>query len=291
MASTAIRRRGRNQKYMKNNKYVYSLLVLIALATLIGAVPALADNNNTNNTSAGQPGIGRNGAGRGMMNRGNIGNIMMKPGVFGTVSAVNGNTITVTGKQGFGANAVATTFTVDATNAKVIKNNVAGTVSSILVGDTIVAQGTLTGTNLVATNIRDGVVVGRGLPNTNKMMNKQPEQALSLITGNGQPVVVGTVSSIVGPTVVITNKSNVSYTIDATNAKITQGPNTISISNLAVGDMLVVQGTVNGNAVVASTIIDQAKPVSTTATPVANGESHGGFFAGVGSFFAHLFGY
>ncbi len=53
---------------------------------------------------------------------------------------------------------VTTTYTVDATNATITKNNVAGNISSIAVGDTIMAQGTLTGTNLVATTMRDGVM-------------------------------------------------------------------------------------------------------------------------------------
>ncbi len=93
---------------------------------------------------------------------------MMKPGVFGTVSAVSGNIITVTSTHRTGPRPAAgstttpttttTTYTVDATNATITKNNVAGTISSIAVGDTIIAQGTLTGTNLVATTIRDGVM-------------------------------------------------------------------------------------------------------------------------------------
>ena len=60
----------------------------------------------------------------------------------------------------------------------------------------------------------------------------------------------------------VTNKSNVTYTVDATNAKIVQGQNTIAVSNVAVGDSVVVQGTVNGNSITASSVIDQkARPL------------------------------
>lgn len=110
------------------------------------------------------------------------------------------------------------------------------------------------------------------------------------ITGNGQPIVAGTVSTINGSTLTITNKSNVSYTVDITNAKIVQGANTISVSGVTVGDAVVVQGTVNSNAIVASSVIDQAKSVSPSG-PGNSGELHGGFFSGIGSFFAHLFGF
>ena len=84
----------------------------------------------------------------------------MKPAVFGTVASVSGNIITVTSTHRMRPTPttgstpstttapVTTTYTVDATNATITKNNVAGTISSIAVGDTIMAQGTLTGTNL-----------------------------------------------------------------------------------------------------------------------------------------------
>jgi hypothetical protein len=260
-------------------KLIYAFLSLVSLASLLVAVPVLADN-----TSAGQS---DNGVGNGMMyGRGNFKG-MMKPGIFGTVSAVSGNTITVAGKQGFGATATTVTYTVDATNAKITKNNATGTIASIVVGDMVAVQGTLNGTNVVATVVRDGAMrPGLGFGRTENGNN--PAQ-LPAIVGNGQPVVLGTVSTINGSTVTITNKSNVTYTVDATNAKIVQGPNTITVSGVKVGDTIIVQGTVNGTNITASNIIDQTKPASTT-TP-ATGGSHMGFFAGIGSFFARLFGF
>ena len=78
----------------------------------------------------------------------------------------------------------ATTYTVDASSATVTKNGAASTVSAIAVGDTVMVQGTVSGTNVTAKTIRDGV--GQGQP---------------AIQGNGQPVVAGTVTAINGNSV------------------------------------------------------------------------------------------
>ena len=256
--------------HMKNIKY--TILSLFALFALASAVPAFADSTTPTTTSPNST----MGGGMGGLKRGGMG--MMKPGVFGKVTAVNGNTITVDGKKGFGTTATDVTYTVDATNAKVMKAQAASTVSAIAVGDTIMAQGTLTGTNLVATMIRDGVIVRT--PGQNKT------ELATNIVGNGDPLVAGTVSSVDGSTLVITNKSNVSYSIDVSNAKITKGPAVSTISGVAVGDTVIVQGTINGTNVVASSVIDQAKPGTD-----ANGQPKKGFFGGIGSFFAHIFGF
>ena len=263
---------------MQNKKYVYGFMGLAILATLAVTTPALAATP-TSSAWAGHTGV----------MRGN-----MKPGVFGTVSAVSGNIITVTSTHRMGpktagstttATPTTTTYTVDATSATITKNNVAGNISSIVVGDTIMAQGTLTGTNLVATTIRDGVMTRT--PGVGGVNGQPSQNQTSPITGNGQPVVAGTVSSISGNTLSITNKSNVSYTIDVTNAKIVEGQNTITVSSIAVGDSVIVQGTVSGNSVVASSIIDQK--ISTTTT--TGTQPNKGFFGSIGAFFSHLFGF
>ena len=265
------------------SKYAYALMALATITTLATAVPALADTTTTSTTP------GANAPAWGNRMGGGVGR-MMKPGVFGTVTAISGNIITVNSTRRTNPSTTnststvattATTYTVDATNAKITKNNVAGTISSVIVGDTISAQGTLTGTNLVATTIRDGVMM-KQVGDTNGQPDKNQT---SPITGNGQPIVAGTVSTISGSTLTITNKSNVVYTVDATNAKIAQGANTITISGLTVGDMVVVQGTVNGTSVVATSVIDQKIAATTTTQP------NKGFFGSIGSFFSHLFGF
>lgn len=345
---------------MNKNKYISLAIALAAVASLAIAIPVFAQT---------PPAGGRGGRfGGGMGNRGGM------PAVVGTVSAINGDSITVSGKQGFNSTAAATTYTVDATNATVTKNNTAGTISSIAVGDTIAVQGTVSGTNVTATNIRDGVmmggngqrggmgiggtvsaingtsltVTGKGRPaagsttattvtytvdassatvTKNGAASSVPDIAVGdtimvqgtvsgtsvtaktirdgvvpqgqgqpAIQGNGQPVVAGSVTAISGNVITITNKSNVTYTIDATNAKFSvNGVTNPTILNVTTGDNLMIQGTVNGTSVTASSVIDQkasanANQNNSAGKPKAQ-SGIGGFFGGIGNFFKHLFGF
>ncbi len=70
-------------------------------------------------------------------------------GVMGTVTAVHGSTVTVTGKDG-------KTYTVDATNSTIGKFQTI-TVSGIQIGDSVGVQGTVNGTSVTAKNIMDGM--------------------------------------------------------------------------------------------------------------------------------------
>jgi len=240
-------------------------------------------------------GPGSNGGGPGMMGT-------MRPGVSGTVTAVSGSIITITGHQGFGSTTTATTFTVDATNATVRKANATSTISSIAIGDRIFAMGTVTGTNVVATNIIDGVGMmgGRGMGGKPGMMASSTPPFM----GNGQPVIAGKISAISGNSLTVTTASNVTYTIDASNAKVVQGRNTIALSAVSVGQNVLVQGAINGTSVTASTVIDQGVPAVAGQAPGqgqggdnGNGQgggnqgAHVGVFAGIGNFFKHLFGF
>jgi len=274
-----------------NKKYLSAIIGLASVASLAIALPASAQS-----VSPAQPAhpMWQGGGTRGAM----------KPGVFGTVASINGNILTVTGRNSFGGPRPMTTggttsvapvaptpvtYTVDATNATVMKNNATSSLSAIVVGDTVMAQGTLTGTNLVATKIRDGVVSTTrtgGAPGT---MHPGMASTTPAFSGNGEPITAGAVTAISGSSITITNKSNVTYTVDATNAKIVTGNTTGTISNVAVGDSIVVQGTVNGTSVTATTIIDQAKPANASAT--AGKPAPKGFFGSIGSFFSHLFGF
>ena len=275
---------------MKMKKYLAAAMTLATVAGLAAATaPVFAAGTATHARGEGFERMqGKGGPGRGGM---------MKPGVFGTVSAINGKIITITGNQGFGATATSVTYTIDATSATITKANAAGTIASIAIGDSIAVQGTVTGTNVAATSIRDGIMMrgGRGLEDEAKGAPEQPgDESKSPVIGNGQPIVAGSVTVVTGSTITITNKSNATFTIDATNAKFLQGKNTIALSNIAVGDSLVIQGTINGSSVSATTIMDETRPAatSTTSTTTAAPKAAGhGMFAGIGSFFKHLFGF
>lgn len=277
---------------MKNKQKISFLVAtFLGLTTL---VPALVNAQSVNAQISGTVNGGQMMQGRGFggMMRGEGGGRIngrgMMPGAAGKVTAVSGNTITVSGMNG-------KTITIDATNAVVMKDNATSSVSAIAIGDQVFAQGTLTGTNLVATKIHDGM--------GGKMNGKGPDMmnggAMAQLQGNGQPVVAGKITAISGNTVTITNKSNVSYSIDATNAKIIVKNATSSVSGLTTGDMVVTQGTVNGNAVTASTIIDQGVPAPMMQQQNGNGDSQNennnqqphGIFGGITSFFSHLFGF
>ncbi len=263
---------------MNIKKYVSLATGLAMLGGIALATPVLADTTPSPMGTATNTGSHMERGGRGM--GGMRGGMMGMKGVFGTVSAMNGSTLTVSGRQGFSTTTPNTTFTVDATNAKVMKDRTVGTLANIAIGDTIMVSGTVTGTNIVATMIRDG-----NMPNP----GTRPESAEPQIQGNGQPIVGGKISAISGNSITVVNVSNITYTVDITNAKITQGAKVATATNLTIGDPVVVQGTVNGTLITATSVIDQMKP--TTDTPGASKPAQHRFFGGIGGFFSHMFGF
>lgn len=71
------------------------------------------------------------------------------PGIMGTVSAINGTTLTVTSKEG-------TVYTVTTTDAKFqFGKGSTATLADIKIGDTVLVQGTVTGTNVAAKTVLD----------------------------------------------------------------------------------------------------------------------------------------
>lgn len=249
---------------MKKKLFVLSLMLVGVM--LVGGM-ALADTVPSNSPHG--HGFGNFGQKRGAW------------GIFGTVSAINGSTLSVTSKN-FEPNTTSKTYTVDASNATITKDGATSSLSAIAVGDTVMVQGTINGTSVAAKIIRDG------LPQN----QKHPELQ---IQGNGQPVVGGTISAISGSTLTLTNKSNITYTIDASSAKITKNGATSSLSNISVGDNVIVQGVVNNTSITAASIIDQgASPkVSPAAGAVPSSAPGfmGRFFGGIHNFFQHLFGF
>ncbi len=174
--------------------------------------------------------------------------MMHLPGVGGTVTAVSGNTITVTGKDG-------KTYTIDAGSATITKDETV-TVSSIAVGDTVMANGTVSGTSVTATSIHDGKAPmgggfgGRGF-------------------GKGRGI-HGTVSAISGNTLTVTstspaNNTTSTYTVDASGATVLKGdgttkPASSTLSSVVVGDNVMVMGATNGTSVTAKVIVDGPMP-------------------------------
>lgn len=263
---------------------------ILASVVALSAVVGLAFAGSVSAAVAPQNWGGQRGAGQGQFTKGARPEM---PGVFGTVSTISGTTLTVTSK-GFGSSTVATTYTVDASNATVMDKGATSTLSSIAVGNSIMVSGTVSGTSVTATKINVGMGnigfggAGMGGRNASSTANRIPRNASStnMMVGNGQPIIGGTVSAISGTTITITNKGNITYTIDASSATVTKGNSSSSVSNIAVGDSVLVQGTINGTSVTATTITDQAPAKATNSKP-----SIGGFFGGIGNFFSKLFGF
>ena len=216
-------------------------------------------------------GMGQFGGGRGTG--------MMGKGISGTVSAINGSTLTV---NRIGSSTASVSYTVDASKATIQKGtNGSATVADIIVGERVVVQGTVSGTSILATRIFGGVAASVG---------KMP-QVISNIQGNGQPVVAGTVSTINGSNLTVTNGGNATYSIDASDAKIQKaGISSSTVSNIVVGDKVIVQGTVNGTSVIATTIIDQTN-LANVGKGTSSTQVHMGFFGQIGQFFKHFFGF
>ncbi|MDR3643346.1 MAG: DUF5666 domain-containing protein [Candidatus Doudnabacteria bacterium] len=168
------------------------------------------------------------------------------PAAAGSVTAISGNTITVSDKR------TGTSFTVDAGGATIQKitppqNGTRPTseptpetitVSQIQVGDNVAVEGTVSGTNITATKVLDGVMMGMG-----NFRGRDPRGA------------AGTVSAVSGNTITMAGKNGTTYTVNAGSATVKKVSDS-SVSNIAVGDTLMVNGTTSGSTITANNIVD-----------------------------------
>lgn len=80
-----------------------------------------------------------------------------RPAIFGQVAAISGREITVTGRSG--KHGTTTTYTVDASKAKITKGlghgAVAVDLSTVEVGDRVAVLGSITGDAVVASSVFD----------------------------------------------------------------------------------------------------------------------------------------
>ena len=134
-----------------------------------------------------------------------------------------------------------------------------------------------------------GVERGHGMKD--KMNEGHASSTMTIPTGNGQPVVGGTVTAVGSSTITITNKSNATYTVTTSGAAVTRAGAPATLSQVVVGDRLLIQGSVNGSSITASTIMD----MGTTPTNNNSSEKPRGFMGkmmgGMSGMFQHLFGF
>jgi len=151
-------------------------------------------------------------------------------------------------------------------------------------------QGTVNGTSVAATTIRDGVMERAGMLGKKEGVSSTTPGA-HLPDGNGQPIIGGKVTAINGTSLTVTNASNVTYAVDAISATISKsGVTDATVASIAVGDSVVVQGTVNGTSVIAASVLDTGTPPATPTSSTAPA-THQGFFGAISGFFSHLFGF
>jgi len=167
--------------------------------------------------------------------------------VTGAVASVSGSTISLTATGG--------TYTVDATNAKILrKYGATMTVADMQTGDSLSVVGTVSGTSITAKTIRD---------------NSQQQK-------NG--TFSGTVSSVSGSSFVLASKQRGNQTIntDSTTKFKESGQTSVSMSNVAVGENITTSGLWDStNSTVAATnvtIVVKNEYVTGTLTAI-NGTS------------------
>ncbi len=80
----------------------------------------------------------------------------------------------------------------------------------------------------------------------------------STTTVNGSNETTGTVTAVSGSSITIAAKNGATYTVNAANATFRGHENvTLSLADIAVGDMIKVQGTVSGNTIVAIRVTEK----------------------------------
>jgi hypothetical protein len=183
--------------------------------------------------------------GRGL--KGNMG------GIVGTVASINGSSITLTSKAGV-------TYNVNASGATITKGFGAKApalpLSGIASGDTLLVRGAVTGTNVTATAIIDGALPPKERPGNGK--HDIPASLEKILSKMPSLRFAGTVQAISGNIVTVLAANAVTYAVDVTSAKVMLGRTTGSIGSIAVGDKVLVSGTLpgSGTAVKATMVSD-----------------------------------
>src|ERR1035437_1437649 len=237
-------------KHTKIPAYVIIAAAIVISSTSLGTRQASASTPIMSSSTAN---FSWRGYKEGHKNKGGESQDLGNSGIFGTISLINGNSITIIStKNG------TTTYTVDASNAKIVDPSSPGATSttgiaSLKIGDVVAVRGVITGTSVAATSIFDGKFKhgpsGKNNPAAIKARHYQG--------------IVGTVSSVNGSTILVDGKEATStgtttYTVDASSAKIlkTSVKGKATISDISAGDSVRISGNINSTSVVAKVVLD-----------------------------------
>lgn len=168
--------------------------------------------------------------------------------------------------------------------------------SSLLLGSLALAETAFAAISVPAT--ADHSARPEHATDRSDMHGKKPDMEMAshtpAIVGDGQPLVAGNVTAISGNSLTITNKDNVTYSIDVSSTTVTKANVTgKTVSGvILVGDAVIVQGTIHDTSVIASSIIDRGGVLPPTASASAEAKSNthrSGFFGAINGFFSRLF--
>lgn len=212
---------------MTNTKNIILLPVLAGVMLLGGGLAGYAALADAQDAGAASVGSQVRGAMRGMMGQ-------KAPHVDGVITAIHGTTLTITADANHGGG----TYTINAGSATVTKDGAAATLANFAVGEKVWATGTITGTTVDATMLSNGGGKGFGRGGHGR--------------GHG---LMGEVSAVSGSTITLTGRDGTTYTVNAGSANV-QKMVAGSLSDIAVGDSIGVHGSVSGNTVTATTILD-----------------------------------
>jgi len=215
--------------------------------------------------------------------------------IAGVVTAVNGSDLTVTVGEASSAVAAITNYTVNASTAKILRSGTTTTLSSIQISDKVAVIGTVSGTNITAKLIIDGI-----LPHTTGPPAWKKGGHAGSITGRSfasstrpfvRPTAFGSVSAITsGSSFTLaqrTKTGTTTMTIDTdSSTTFREGTTTASFSNLAVGNLVAVTGTTTStNQVLASKVMIINITAIKSFRPLGKGNAgKGSGFHGNGSF-------
>jgi hypothetical protein len=221
-------------------KWLAAGVGVAAIAGGIGfGISTLTNNSSVANAVAGTnqqgPGVGPSGS-----------NGQGPPGVFGTISAIDGSTITVRDQSG-------STTTVVTTSSTTVTKSVTASVSDIAVGDRVMVDGGGSSSSITATSVHDNGAATNtsGGPTGGPGGNAGPPGG----AGNGS-FVSGTVTAVSGSSFTVTDASGNKVTVTTSSATTVTKDETTSVSSLAVGDTVMVQGATSNGTVTATEIHD-----------------------------------
>jgi len=236
---------------MKNASRVRTAVAAAVMAvSLLAAAQVFAAENDVR-----MPGPGNGGRGE---------RPQQLSGVSGTVTAVNGTTITVTTKDNVvytvdasGAIFRQTPAAPSATGSRPASNTIA--ITDIKAGDTIMARGELKDLNLAAKEVIKGELPlfnAGERPGQERRPGGENDRGPAI--GAMRPRIIGSITAVNGTALTVTGADSAAYIVDAAKAKVfgaARGNGDKAVADLKTGDKVAVEGEFTVSPIVASAII------------------------------------